>query len=62
MSKANQRFINSQGQGTGLKTHAQEGDYKIPIKHRKMFMGSNKSKWVDEKRYKKYLEWCNIHG
>jgi len=34
-----------------------KGERKIPIKDRKKFMGNNKSKWVSEKRYRKYLRW-----
>lgn len=49
--KANQRFKGK------LRTHALNGDYKIPIEDRKKFMGSNSLKWVDKKKYKKYLEW-----
>ena len=56
MAKANQRFVN-QGIGTGLKTHSKEGEYKIPIKDRKEFMGSNRFKWVVKKTYLNYLKW-----
>lgn len=31
--------------------------YKIPIKDRKKFMGSNKDKWVNEKKYNQYISW-----
>lgn len=58
MAKANQRFVNSAGLGTGFKTHAKSGEYKIPIKDRQRFMGNNLSKWVDRNKYKKYLKWC----
>jgi len=56
MAKANQRF------SSGLKPHSQSNEYKIPIKHRQAFMGNNLSKWVDEKKYKKYLKWCKTNG
>ena len=36
-------------------SHTEE--YKIPIKDRKKYMGNNKAKWVDKKRYRKYLRW-----
>ena len=32
-------------------------EFKIPVEDRKCFMGSNKSKWVDEKRYRNYKRW-----
>ena len=35
--------------------HSEE--YKIPIRDRKRFMGNNKSKWVNDKKYRKYKRW-----
>jgi len=49
--KANQRFRN-----TGLRTHALEGEHKIPLEDRVAFHGNN-TKWVDAKDWKKYLLW-----
>ncbi len=51
MAKANKR-----GQ-SGKRTHSVEHEYKIPIRHRREFMGNNISKWVSEKKYKDYLSW-----
>jgi hypothetical protein len=48
--KANKRAMR------GHRTHAQEGDYKIPYHDRKAFMGAN-VKWVDKKKYDRYIEW-----
>lgn len=39
----------------GVGTHTDE--HKIPVEDRKKFTGSNKSKWVDKKRYRKYIRW-----
>jgi len=53
MAKANQRFRNSQGLSTGLKTHAKEGEYKIPIGLRT----HNKDKWTkDPERIRRLKE------
>ena len=49
--KANNRF------SKGASSHAMSGEYKIPFKDRKAFMGSNDAKWVSEKEFLKYLKW-----
>jgi len=54
MSKANKRAR------SGQRSHSVSDEYEIPIKDRKEFMGSNKSKWVDRKKYEKYLKWKGI--
>ena len=51
MAKANKRF------SAGHKTHSLSNEYKIPLKDRRKFMGHNIDKWVDKKKYEKYLEW-----
>ena len=45
---------------SGQRTHSVIGEYKIPFKDRKDFMGNNKSKWVDKKKYEQYLKWKGI--
>ena len=52
MAKANRRF-----QRAELPTHSRLGEYKIPIKYRKEFMGNRKSKWVTKKKYLEFLKW-----
>ena len=39
------------------KVGAHVDEFEIPVRDRKLFMGSNKSKWVDKKRYRKYIRW-----
>lgn len=55
MAKANRR---AQAE---LLYHSVMGEYKIPIKYRKKFMGSNKNKWVNHKKYIEFLEWKKRH-
>lgn len=57
MAKANHRF-----QGNNIRSHAKEGEYKIPLKDRKKFRGSNKNKWVDKNIWKKYQRWKKNGG
>ena len=42
---------------SGQRSHSVAGEYKIPLEDRQAYQGNNKSKWVTEKEYKKYLEW-----
>jgi len=51
MAKANAR---ARG---GHRAHSVLGEYKIPIKDRQAFMGNNKAKWVDQKKYRQYIAW-----
>jgi len=52
IAKANQRFV-----GTSLRSHSVSNEYKIPLKDRENYQGSNKSKWVSKKEYQKYIRW-----
>lgn len=56
MPKANQRSLSFKG------THAVEGEFKIPIEHRKKFMGHRNSKWVGKKKYLQYIHWRKRMG
>jgi len=55
MAKANKRALSNQ------KQHRLCNDYKIPIRDRKNFNHHNTDKWVNKKRYDKYLKWKEDH-
>jgi len=43
---------------SGQKMHSKtEMKYKIPLKDRQAYMGTNREKWVTKKTYDKYREW-----
>ena len=63
MAKANDRFRHDT-KGNHARSHAKEGEYKIPLKHRRAFWMTfgginrpNKNKWVSLDIWKKYLKW-----